>query len=59
MLVADFLFASDLIANSVWGDKYYEIFTYWGLSVGGINTVISTLELIRIFFLVTQRRQNT
>lgn len=58
MLVADFLFASDLIANSVWGDKYYEIFTSWGLSGNSINTIISILEIVRVFMLVAQRRQS-
>jgi hypothetical protein len=56
MLIADFLFASDLLANSIWGQKYYEIFSYWGLSSGAINTTVSILEIVRIFFLVAQRR---
>jgi hypothetical protein len=56
MLVADFLFAFDLIANGAWGDKYYEIFTSWGLSGNSINTIVSILEIVRVFMLVAQRR---
>jgi len=52
---ADFLFVSDMLANSIWGQKYYEIFSYWGMSPGLINSITSILELIRILMLLYQR----
>lgn len=57
MFIADFIFAADLIANSVIGSKYYDIFTAWGLSGNAINTIVSILEIVRVVMLVVQRRQ--
>lgn len=56
--VADFMFVSDMLANSIWGQKYYEIFSYWGMSPGMINSIISILELIRILMLLYQKHQS-
>lgn len=55
---ADFLFASDLLANGIWGSKYYEIFEYFGMSSGAVSTIVSILELVRVFILVKERHNN-
>ncbi len=54
-LVADFLFISDMLANSIWGQKYYAIFAYWGISADATNCIISILELLRILMLLYQK----
>jgi hypothetical protein len=54
---ADFLFASDILANSIWGSKYYEVFTYMGFSSGAISTIVSILELVRILILIQERHK--
>lgn len=55
---ADFLFASDILANGIWGSKYYEIFTYLGIPGGAVSTIVSILELVRIAILVRERHNN-
>lgn len=52
---ADFLFISDTLANGIWGSKYYEIFSAFGLKPSAINTAISILELISLGVLLYQR----
>ena len=57
-LAADVVFISDTLANSILGTKYYEIFSYLGFKPELVNTILSILELIRLFILITQRHNN-
>ena len=52
--VADFIFISDMVSNSILGAKYYEIFSSYGMSPVTINTLVSILEILRIGILLYQ-----
>ena len=54
-LAADITFVSDILANGVWGSKYYEIFGVFGIQPSTVNAGISALELIRVGILLYQR----
>lgn len=54
-LAADIAFVSDILANGVWGSKYYEIFGVFGIQPSTVNAGISALELIRVGILLYQR----
>ena len=56
-LVADFLFISDMMANGIWGQKYYAIFSEFGISSDATSAIVAFLELIRIFILLGQNHK--
>lgn len=53
--LADFAFASDILANGIWGSKCYEIFAVFGIQASSVQTGIAALELIRIGVLLYER----
>ncbi len=52
---ADFAFVSDILANGMWGSKYYEMFSFFGIQPSAVNAALSLLELVRIGVLLYQR----
>ncbi len=52
---ADFAFASDILANGIWGSKCYEIFAVFGIQASTVQAGVAALELIRIGVLLYQR----
>lgn len=53
--LADFAFASDILANGIWGSKCYEIFAVFGIQASAVQAGIAALELIRIGILLYER----
>ena len=54
-LLADLTFASDILANGIWGSKCYEIFAVFGIQASTVQAGAAALELIRVGILLYQR----
>lgn len=57
-ILPDFLFLSDMFASGVWGEKYYDVFSFFGITGSTTSTIVCALELVRLIALIAQKHSS-